>query len=122
MVPFVEKTQPTLIDRQIDQSRGPRLKFFRLLFALLAVPVMAYGQAPPPAATASAAAGTAPLVITLQDALARAKANDAQFRAAVTDLGVAHQDVVQSRAGLLPNASYNMEYIYTQGNGGVGVP
>ena len=63
--------------------------------------------------------GTAPLVITLQDALKRAQANDAQFRSAITDLGVAHQDVVQSRAGLLPNVSYNMEFIYTQGNGDV---
>ncbi len=60
----------------------------------------------------------APLVITLQDAVARAKANDPQFRSAVTDLGVAHQDVVQSRAGLLPNVSYNMQYIYTQTNRG----
>lgn len=118
MVPFVQKAQPTLL----DQSGGPRLKFCRLLFALLAVPVMAYAQAPPPAATASPDAGTAPLVITLQDALARAKANDAQFRAAVTDLGVAHQDVVQSRAGLLPNVNYNMQYIYTQGSGAPGVP
>ncbi len=58
----------------------------------------------------------APLVITLQDALARAHANDPQFRSAITDLGLAHQDVVQSRAGLLPNVSYDMQYIYTQSN------
>ena len=56
-----------------------------------------------------------PLVITLQDAIARAKANDPKFRAALTELGLAHQDVVQSRAGLLPNVSYNMQFVYTQG-------
>src|SRR5260370_3825797 len=32
-------------------------------------------------------------------------------------MGVAHQDTVQSRAQLLPNVNYNMQYIYTQGNG-----
>jgi outer membrane protein TolC len=66
----------------------------------------------------AAETSNAPPVITLQDALARAKANDPQFRSAVTDLGVAHQDVVQSRAGLLPNVSYNMQYIYTETNPG----
>ena len=59
----------------------------------------------------------APLVITLQDAIARAKSNDAKFRSALTDLGIAHHDVIQSRAGLLPNVSYNMGYVYTEGGG-----
>ena len=69
----------------------------------------------PPTAETDSTRGL--LVLTLQDALARAKANDPQFRAALTDLGVAHQDTVQSRAQLLPNVNYNMQYIYTQGNG-----
>ncbi|HEX9111746.1 MAG TPA: TolC family protein, partial [Terriglobales bacterium] len=69
------------------------------------------------AATTVADSGKAPLVLTLQDALARAKANDPHFRAALTELGLAHQDVVQSRAGLLPNVGYNMQFLYTQGNG-----
>ena len=122
MVPFAIKTQPTMIHRQIDRPKRRRPNFCRLLFALLAVPVMANGQAPAPAAATSPDASSAPLVITLQDALARAKANDVQFRSAVTDLGVAHQDVVQSRAGLLPNVSYNMQFIYTQGNRVAGNP
>ena len=75
------------------------------------------GQVLTPAATAETDSTRALLVLTLQDALARAKANDPQFRAALTDLGVAHQDTVQSRAQLLPNVNYNMQYIYTQGNG-----
>src|SRR4029077_10988212 len=70
-----------------------------------------------PSPTAEPDSTRAPLVLTLQDALARAKANDPQFRAALTDWGVAHQDTVQSRAQLLPNVNYNMQYIYTQGNG-----
>jgi len=91
-----------------------------LLGALLITPLFGQDQAPTerPAFSASAAdSSKAPLVLTLQDALARAKANDPQFRAALTELGLAHQDTVQSRAGLLPNASYNMQFIYTQGNG-----
>jgi outer membrane protein TolC len=95
-----------------------------LLEILLAVSAFAQdspsrvsGQILTPAATAETDSTRVPLVLTLQDALARAKANDPQFRAALTDLGVAHQDTVQSRAQLLPNVNYNMQYIYTQGNG-----
>jgi outer membrane protein TolC len=95
-----------------------------LLEILLAVSAFAQdspsrvsGQILTPAATAETDSTRAPLVLTLQDALARAKANDPQFRSALTDLGVAHQDTVQSRAQLLPNVNYNMQYIYTQGNG-----
>jgi len=75
------------------------------------------GQVLTPSPTTETDSTRAPLVLTLQDALTRAKANDPQFRAALTDLGVAHQDTVQSRAQLLPNVNYNMQYIYTQGNG-----
>jgi outer membrane protein TolC len=75
------------------------------------------GQVLLPPATAQTDSTRAPLVLTLQDALARAKANNPQYRSALTDLGVAHQDTVQSRAQLLPNVNYNMQYIYTQGNG-----
>jgi outer membrane protein TolC len=59
----------------------------------------------------------APVTITLQDALQRARLNDPQFRAAVTDLGLAREDRVQTRAGLLPNLNYNTSFIYTQGTG-----
>jgi outer membrane protein TolC len=60
----------------------------------------------------------APLTITLQDALQRARQNDPQYRsAAVTDLGVAREDRVQARAGLLPGVNYNNSFIYTQGTG-----
>ena len=60
---------------------------------------------------------TAPLTITLQDALSRARANEPQYRAALTNYGVARQNTAQGRAALLPNVSYNAQYIYTQGNG-----
>jgi outer membrane protein TolC len=59
----------------------------------------------------------APLTLTLQDAVARARANEPQYKSAVTDYGVARQNTVQARAGLLPNVSYSGQYLYTQGNG-----
>ena len=65
----------------------------------------------------TAPADGAPLTITLQDALERARANDIQYHSALTDLGVARQDRVQARAGLLPNITYNNSFIYTQGTG-----
>lgn len=57
----------------------------------------------------------APITITLQDALQRAKLNDPQYRLSVTDLGLARQDRVQARAGLLPDVNFTNSFIYTQG-------
>ena len=59
----------------------------------------------------------APLTITLQDALQRARTTDPQYHSALTDLGVARQERVQARAALLPNVNYNSSFIYTEGTG-----
>src|SRR5215831_19610376 len=64
-----------------------------------------------------ASSSQAPLTLTLQDALTRARANSVQFQAALTDQGVAHEDKVQARAGLLPSVNFNNEFIYTEPNG-----
>src|ERR1700682_3391733 len=101
--------------------RSLRAVFLTISLAIAALaqdsPSKVSGQVLTPTATAETDSTRAPLVLTLQDALARAKANDPQFRAALTELGIAHQDTVQRRAQLLPNVNYNMQYIYTQGNG-----
>src|SRR5439155_1592811 len=76
--------------------------------ALMALPARSQQSGPNAAA---------PTTITLQDALTRAQANEPQFRAALTDYGVAKENRVQSRAALLPNVNYNAGFIYTQGNG-----
>jgi len=60
---------------------------------------------------------SAPLTITLQDALQRARQYDPQYRSVITDLGVAREDRVQARAGLLPGVNYNTSFIYTEGTG-----
>jgi outer membrane protein TolC len=59
----------------------------------------------------------APLTLTLQDALARARKVNPEFRAALTELGLAKEDRVQGRAALLPSLNYETQFLYTQGNG-----
>ena len=81
-------------------------------FAQAAIPITAQSQEASPTPMSGA-----PLTITLQDALQRARQNDPQYRSVVTDLGVAREDRVQARAGLLPNLNYNNSFIYTEGTG-----
>lgn len=82
--------------------------FFTLIFSV----VWGFGQDPQPASSTQA-----PLTLTLQDALNRARSNSVQFQAALTDQGVAHEDKVQARAALLPSVNYNNQFIYTEPNG-----
>lgn len=58
----------------------------------------------------------APMVLTLQDSLARARANDAQFQASVADLQIANEDRVQARAAVLPSLSHTTQYLGTRGD------
>lgn len=99
---------------------GPCEIFWILILVLLAA-AQSFAQeqtltANTQSANASPQSG-APVTITLQDALQRAKLNDPQYRSAITDLGLAREDRVQARAGLLPNVNYNNSFIYTQGTG-----
>ena len=89
-----------------------KVKLLSVVFFVLTVPV--FGQALPGQAAAST---DAPLTITLQDALERARANSVPFQAALTDHGVAHQDKVQARATLLPSVNFTNQATYTQSNG-----
>jgi outer membrane protein TolC len=68
-------------------------------------------QAPP------AAAPTAPVTITLKDALALAQKNDPQFLAALTNEALAAEDVRQARASRYPTLNDSTQYLGTQGNG-----
>ncbi len=95
------------------------------VLALGVAPASLFAQASSPAislvqqsgADSSSPTDGTPLTITLQDALERARANDPQYHSALTDLGVAREERVQARAGLLPNVSYNNSFIYTEGTG-----
>lgn len=91
---------------------GPGCKAYVFILVLFTGAAQTFAQV-----TLAAQASSAPLTITLQDALQRARLNDPQYRSAITDLGVAREDRVQSRAGLLPNVNFDNSFIYTQGTG-----
>ena len=57
-----------------------------------------------------------PVVVTLQDALERAKENDAQFLSTAADLDVAREDRAQAKSSLLPAVSHTTQYLGTQSN------
>ncbi len=63
------------------------------------------------------AAAQSPPVITLQDALNRAKQYGVQVQSANLAVGLAKEDKVQAKAAGLPSANVLNQYIYTEGNG-----
>jgi outer membrane protein TolC len=75
----------------------------------------ALALAPPCAAQTPPAAPTAPL--TLEAALAQARANSQVFRQADLAERLASEDRKQARAALLPSLSEFSQFIYTQPNG-----
>jgi outer membrane protein TolC len=84
----------------------------------LSVPSVATPHSDPQAA---AAAASAPISITLEDALARTRKNSTVLQGALTDAALAHEDYTQARAALLPSVTYDNGLLYTQGNGTGGV-
>ena len=117
------KTRQTnfLVVNKAHSHIEQRTKPLVFILVLLAVGPLSFAQvtlaAQSPGSSATPSSG-APLTITLQDALQRARQNDPKYRsAAFTDLGLAREDRVQARAGLLPNLNYTNSYIYTQGTG-----
>ncbi|HEV2176455.1 MAG TPA: TolC family protein [Terriglobia bacterium] len=60
---------------------------------------------------------SAPITITLQDALDRARQNDAQYLLALTDARSAHEDRIQARAALLPSVGFTTQELLTKGDG-----
>jgi outer membrane protein TolC len=85
-----------------------RLCGWALATLLLTVP--AFGQQ-------SAAPSGAPVRLTLEDALNRARRNSVTYQSSVTDAEVAREDKNQARDALLPTVTYNNSAIYTEGNG-----
>ena len=105
--------EPTTLKRGCSRIGFSVSSYFPIL-VLIATAATSFSQGTP-----STPSQGAPLTITLQDALQRARMNDPQYRSAVTDLGLAREDRVQARAGLLPDANYNNSFIYTEGTGPV---
>ena len=61
---------------------------------------------------------TAPVTVTLQDALERARKLDPTLLGAASDARSAREDRLQARNAMLPNISATTQYLGTQGNGG----
>jgi outer membrane protein TolC len=71
----------------------------------------AFAQNLPPASP------NAPLRLTLEDAMERARANSPQILSANLAALIAREDTVQARAALLPSVNSFNQFIYTQPNG-----
>src|SRR5437867_11110355 len=92
-----------------------------LYLILIAAVSSAFAQGPEPPPSLQFARpqgpGAPPPVITLQDALERAKQVDAPYQLAIADASVAREDRIQAKSALLPSASHTTQYLGTQGNG-----
>jgi outer membrane protein TolC len=82
----------------------------------LCLALRCFAQAAAPQGTAGAQP-SAPMVITLEEAIRRAQANEPNFAIARAEAGVTAVDRSIARAALLPNAVYHNQFLYTQGNG-----
>jgi outer membrane protein TolC len=96
----------------------------RLATVALLLPALAadaWGQQAPPgpplALVQPEAPAGPPLMVTLHDALERAKQYDAQFQLSVTDAEIARGDRVQARSALLPAVSHTTQYLGNSPNG-----
>src|ERR1035441_2504259 len=84
----------------------PMLRILPILGLTLALPCGAFAQTP-----------TAPLTLTLQDAMERARANSQQLLSADIAARLAREDKVQAKAALLPSVNWENGFSYTQSNG-----
>jgi outer membrane protein TolC len=95
----------------------PRLAGRRWPIALLGS--LLFGHTVPSCAAqqVDAVSGAAPVVITLDEAIRRAEANEPAFAASMADSQSANLDRSIARAALLPSAVYHNQALYTQPNG-----
>jgi len=85
--------------------------------AILLASASAWAQQPPPSSgppltlVQPDAPAAPPAMLTLQDAIDRARRNDGQFQSAIADADVAREDRVQAKASLLPTIGYTTQYL-----------
>jgi outer membrane protein TolC len=96
--------------------RPPTLRTTALLLCVAVVRAGAQTAPPLSLAHPEEAAGP-PLVLTLHDALERARQNDVPYQTSVTDAEIAREDRVQARSSLLPAFSYTTQYLGNSPNG-----
>jgi outer membrane protein TolC len=78
------------------------------------------GQTPDTAADADPSGAAKPVVITLEEAIRRAQANEPAYAASSAESRAAALDRLNARAGLLPGVAYHNQALYTQANGQTG--
>ena len=87
------------------------------LFLITAVAgALAGAQTPAVAAPQNAPAASAPVTISLEEAIHRAQASEPGYAAASAASGVASLDRSIARAGMLPSVVYHNQALYTQPN------
>jgi outer membrane protein TolC len=96
--------------------------FFAIDLAAAGAQATASAQQPGagPAAAPAAVAGQSssqPVIVTLDEAVSRAQANEPNFVSATAGNRIAGLDRSIARSGLLPSVAYLNSYLYTQGNG-----
>ena len=119
---FPRVRRAAIVGTLLVQTLLVQTLFVQSLLVVMAGRSAAQANEPAPSVQVTAAeqsppldsAAASPPTITFSDALRRATANNPQLQAAFTALGLAHQDLVQSRAALLPNVSYNVQFLYTE--------
>ena len=92
-------------------------RYHVLIFTFVFLLARASAQITQDLAAQPTTSSTAPLVLSFQDAIARAQKNMPEFLSVKTDLGLAHEDKVQARAALLPTITYDTSFLYTKPNG-----
>ncbi len=121
------------VNKQPNNQRGRGRSIARLLAGHCGLFLVAAGaaisaQAPsanPPAGpnqSTTQSSITQPVVITLDEAIHRAQANEFNYVSAAAGNRIARLDRSIARNGQLPSAVYLNQYLYTQGNGLPPVP
>jgi len=110
-------------------SRMARFLLAAFIAPVINPTVQAQGkpEAPQPRSAPSASSSAQPtpagepVQVSLFTALALARKNSAVYQAALTESQSVHEDRTQARDALLPQATLNNGYLYTQSNGQGGV-
>jgi outer membrane protein TolC len=92
-----------------------------LIAALAFISLAALCQSAIPSARPGGSAQTVP-IISLDEAIKRARSSDINYRTAVADSGIAALDHSVARATLLPGVVYHNQFIYTQPGQAATVP
>ncbi len=105
--------------------RGRPGFLFAAIFSLsliAAATLPACGQSTVQATTAGQPAGNQPTIITLDEAIKRAEANEPAYAAMSAESRAAGLDRLIARGGLLPSVVYHNQALYTQTDRGQTVP